>query len=98
MIGLMWSVLGAISAVSSETWMRLHPGSFPWMSYVASLVTTYCVWQILRQDTLLHGMILWSTAIAAGRLLGTWYLGEPISVGMWAGIVLMMVANFIKRF
>lgn len=95
---LTWALVGAVSAVSAETWMRLHPTTFPWMAYVASLVTTYCVWQILRQDTILHGMILWTTSIAAGRLIATWYLNEPISGGTWVGFLLMLVANFIKRF
>lgn len=97
MESLSWAVIGAIIAVSSEVLMRLHKDMFPWPALIMNWGVTLCVWQILRHDNIISGMITWSLTVAMCRTAASLLIGDYISAGSWVGLALLVLAAFVKK-
>lgn len=94
----LWAFLGAAAAVLCEVFFRTRPSSGPYPPYavVSSLIVNYCVYRILKCNTIISGMVIWTLATSSTRMLATLWLGEAVTSWQWVAFFLVMVAGWLR--
>lgn len=97
-----WPWVAGLSAVAVEAYFRTHRGVpyyQQWIPMLLGVAINYGVYKIMvSASSLLAGFIAFSTATLILRILVTIpILREPVSVGTWAALALVMLAKTLIR-
>jgi len=100
---LLGVLLGGSAAVACETIFRLHGGTYgqvATLTLVLAGITNYGVFHSMKLgNSLIEGMVIWTTATVGLRLLSTFFiLHETPHLGNWIGFTLVVAASLISKF
>ena len=101
-LNLLFVLIGATSAVATETLFRMHQGPFISIAYLTlplALITNYGVFRVMKTgDSLIEGLVVWTVLTSALRLASTFILlGERPAANQWVAFGLVIVAGFVSK-
>jgi hypothetical protein len=100
MTGFAWGLFGAVAAVSAETifakygqagWLRCYLFTLPLQAGIS-----FCIYQIVRTDSILGVPIYFGGATALLRIGSTLWLGSEVSGATWTAYGLTCLALVVK--
>ena len=94
----LWAFFGATCAVLCEVFFRIRPASGPYPPYavVSSFIVNYCVYRILKANTIISGMVIWSLATASTRMVATLWMQEAVGGWQWLAFSLIIIASWLR--
>ena len=100
MNGILFGILGGLTAVGLEAAMkRPHFNwwlSLWWLAPIA-LFINYCIYRLVQDSpSLLAAIVVFSCVTLVSRVMVSWYMGQPIGVGTWMAVGLMVTAFFTR--
>lgn len=97
MRAFLWALLGSAGVTVAEVIMRRTPDAYPWPVAAFSILMSYCLWQIFRQENLIAGTVIVSLTMALLRTFAALWIGDQVTPGAWTGLALIILASFVRN-
>ena len=94
-----WTALAAGVGLFGEVWYRTHTARWwpdCWPIILLSVFGSYCIWQLLREHTLLEVAVLFALGKAVATMAANWWIGDRASTQDLIGFGLVVGANVLR--